>query len=326
MHAPNHRLQGTPRWRGREIVRQSGCWAELRSKIPLFEIQRFSVDGGTSFNPYLTSVVRMPLNELEAPMPVGVVSPSYALAQHRDLGDRCVETLKRLDLYYDRLNCELELTVLGEWMALRFYLGDDYSLTPPDQHPLDLRVELFNSVDGSGRLVLAMSWFRLVCKNGLFVRETLIEFADVHDRKLDLAKLDDAIAEGLRLADEDRARMSVWFSSCVTLAQIAEWVDGPLAAMWGKKAAARCLYICRSGEDAEYVYPFEGGKPSNRHLRATMTVPGAQAPARTTYDVAQALSWIATARMNVEERLAWQTDVPHLIAKLEESMVSGRDH
>ena len=114
MHAPRGRLKGSPRWRGREIVSWNGCWPDLRANIPLFEIQPFAVDGETLSNPYLTSVVRLPLNDLEASVPVGVVSPSYTLAQHRDLGDRCVETLRRLDLYYDRLNCDLELTVLGE--------------------------------------------------------------------------------------------------------------------------------------------------------------------------------------------------------------------
>lgn len=113
MNALNRRRPGSPRWRGRDIVRRNGCWPELRANIPLFEIKPFSVDGETLSNPYLTSVVRVPLNDLEAPVPVGIVSPSYALTQHRDLGDRCVENLKRLDLYYDRLNCELELTILG---------------------------------------------------------------------------------------------------------------------------------------------------------------------------------------------------------------------
>jgi hypothetical protein len=46
-------------------------------------------------------------------------------------------------------------------------------------------------------------------------------------------------------------------------------------------------------------------------------VPGAAKPATSLYDVSQALSWIATQRLNVEERLGWQTDIPKLIGALE---------
>lgn len=325
MNAPfQSRPRGLSRWRGREVICRSGCWADLREHVPLFEMYPFAVDGEATPNPYLRSIVRMPMGPDEDPIPVGVVSPAYALAQHRLLGDLCVESLKRLGLFYDRLRCDLELTELGEWMALKLYLGDDYSLTPPDGHPLDLRIELFNSVDGSSRLILGMSWFRLVCSNGLVVRDTLTELADVHDRNLDLSKLDAAIVEGLRLANADRARLSKWSGARVRPDRLVEWVDGALASAWGKKAAARCLHISLTGADAEFVDPFEGGKPSERRLRPTCRVPGADVPATTAYDIAQSLSWIATSRSNVEERLAWQTDIPKLIAKLETLLARPR--
>jgi hypothetical protein len=314
--------RGLSRWRGRNVSSQSGYWSELRQEVPEFDLWPFTADGGASANPHLVSVVRLPLRREDQPIPVGVVSPNYGLVQHRALGDLCVDTLRRLNLFYDRLRCEVELTELGEWMALRFYLGDDFSLSPPDGHPLDLRLELFNSVDGSSRLLLVMSWFRLVCSNGLTVRDTLTQIADIHDSKLDLSRLDDAIVMGIDLANADREKLSYWFGAGVREEEIAAWVDGPVAAVWGKKAAARCLYICQTGSDGEILNPFAGGMPSERTLRSTRVVPGAARPATSLYDVSQALSWIATNRSNVEERLAWQTDIPKLVAELEH--VRGR--
>lgn len=305
------------RWKGRNVISRTGYWSELREDVPSFEMWPYSVGGGATENPYLRSVVRLPLVDSEQPIPVGIVSPGYALVQHRALGDFCVDTLRRLDLFYDRLRCDVELTELGEWMALRFCLGDDFSLTPPDGHSLDLRVEVFNSVDGSSRLLLAMSWFRLVCSNGLTVRDTLTEIADIHDRHLDVGKLDQAIVQGVELAAADREKLLDWFGSRVSQEAQAAWADGALASTWGKKAAARCLHICATGSDGEFVNPFAGGKPSERKLRSTGIVPGAATPATSLYDVSQALSWIATQRLNVEERLGWQTDIPKLIGALE---------
>ena len=284
--------------------------------MPTFTMDPFAVGKNYPENPHLRSIVRQPMHDDELPIPVGVVSPAYALVQHHELGSLVVESLQRLDLFYDRLRCEVGMTQLGEWMTLRFYMGDDYSLTPPDGHPLDLRIEAVNSVDGSGKLILLMSWFRLICENGLVVRDTLTQLADVHDSRLKLGRLDAVIVEGLKLADADRKRLEQWARSRVNDAKLATWADSALAKTWGKKAAARCLHICRTGFDADFVDPFEGGKPSERRLTSTVVVPGAASPVLNAYDAAQALSWVATSRPNVDERLAWQTDIPQLIRAL----------
>ena len=48
----------------------------------------------------------------------------------------------------------------------------------------------------------------------------------------------------------------------------------------------------------------------------TVDVPGAARPAKTLYDVSQALSWVATGRSNTEERVNWQEAIPKLIGSL----------
>lgn len=303
------------RWRGRKVVQATGYWSELRGEVPTFQVCPFSTDGGPA-NPNLRTIVRTPLQPWERPLPVGVVSPGYTLVQHRELGDHCINILKKRDLFYDRLRCELELTAFGEWMHLSLFLGDDFTITPRDGHPLDLRVEIFNSVEGSSRLIVLIGWFRFVCSNGLIIGDTLSKISDVHDQRLDLEKLEDAVVLGLQLADADRKRLQTWSSTSFGTAALTTWADGPLCSKWGKKAAARCLHICRTGHDAEFADPFGRGTPSEREMHPTCLVPGSRVPSTTLYDVSQALSWIATNRVNVEERLAWQSDVPKLMAEL----------
>jgi hypothetical protein len=304
------------KFRGRPVQAAAGSWDAIRSLLPTFAKQPFALGENYPANPHLLSIVRQPMQWSDLPIPVGVVSPSYALVQHYELGDLIVDCLRRMDLFYDRLRCELEITALGEWATLRFHLGDDYSLTPPDGHQLDLRIEAVNTVDGSGRLLLLMSWFRLVCSNGLGVRDTLTQLADVHDRRMNLRRVDEVIAHGLKIADADRELLIAWARSRIDDERLVAWVDGPVAKTWGKKAAARCLCICREGRDAEFADPFEGGRPSERTMTPGARVPGMSPPVRNAYDAAQALSWIATSRVNVDERLSWQTDIPKLVHAL----------
>jgi hypothetical protein len=284
--------------------------------LPRFDIRPFAVSPNLPANPHLNAVVRLPANEGEHPIPVGVVSPSYTLLQHAALGEAIIRGLRDLDLFYDRLRCELEITPLGEWMSLRFHLDDSFSLTPPDGYPLALTIEATNTVEGSGRLVLLMSWYRLVCANGLTIRDTITQLSDVHLGQMQLDRVQGVIKDGLQAAQADRRRLAAWARAGIDDARLTAWVDGPVAKAWGKKAAARCLHICKTGRDADFADPFEGGKPSERTLVPRAAVPGAVVPVRTAYDAAQALSWIATTRANVDERLSWQTDIPDLVKKL----------
>src|SRR5215469_15521938 len=92
-------------------------------------------------------------------------------------------------------------------MNLRLYFPDDYSHAPSDGHKLNLRVEVFNSVDGSSRLTLLLGWFRFACSNGLVIGKTLTDIRDIHNQALDLMKIEDAIAAGTRFAEQDKKRM-----------------------------------------------------------------------------------------------------------------------
>src|SRR5262245_10621156 len=93
----------------------------------------------------------------------------------------------------------------GEWMNFRLYFPDEYSHTPSDEQKLNLRLECFNSVDGSSRLVILLGWLRFVCSNGMVIGETKTELRDVHNQHLDLSRIPEIVAEALDKVRGDKA-------------------------------------------------------------------------------------------------------------------------
>jgi Domain of unknown function (DUF932) len=187
---------------------------------------------------------------------------------------------------------------------------------------LDLRLECFNSVDGSSRLLILFGWYRLVCSNGLVIGETKIEINERHLR-LNLQALPERISAVMEAVSGDRARMKKWQEEKVAIGEIARWVDEHVSEEWGKKAAARVFHICDSGKEIEIDDPFAPGPATKKPIRHLDRVPGSPERAGTKYDVSQAMSFVATHRNNTEERVAWQADIPGLLKRLPVS-ASGR--
>jgi hypothetical protein len=306
----------TVRWRARDAAFLAGRWAALSKRIPRFVVQDFkAIDEGPA-NPHIRAVVRVPLSVTEQPIPVGVVSNTYRLVQHADVVDTCLKGLEAHGIDTSKLRCDVGLTTLGEWMNFRVYFPESYSFGASDKNKLTLRLECINSVDGSSRLVVQLSWFRLVCSNGLTVKETTAVLSDVHNQNLNLSAIPEIIAEGLTKVRADKERLRLWERSPVESSKFKDWIDGYLAEQWGKKAACRALHICLGGADVELLDPFEGGKPSEKGIRPLGPVPGAPKRAKNLYDVCQTLSWIATQRKSADERLEWQGQIPTLIENL----------
>jgi hypothetical protein len=149
------------------------------------------------------------------------------------------------------------------------------------------------------------------------IGETKIEIKERHSDGLDLKYLSKRIQPALTAAVEERARMTKWQSQKVGIDAVAAWADGPLSKEWAKKAAARVFHICNSGRDVEIDDPFASGAATKKPIRHLGPVPGAPARASTKYDVAQAMSFLATNRKNTEERFAWQDGIPRLLKQLD---------
>jgi hypothetical protein len=230
-------LDEVARWRTRKVRYVAGSWNQLDGIIPKFELGDFHDAPEEPANPFLRSVVRIPVGKAERRIPVGVVSNNYKLVQHADVGDHCISGMAKAGVDVSKVRCELGLTELDEWMNLRLYFPENYTHRTSDGNKLDLRVEVFNSVDGSSRLTLLLGWFRFVCSNGLVIGKTLTEIRDIHNQTLDLIKFKDAIASGTRFAEQDKERLANWERQPVEINELRVWVDETISNSWGKKAA-----------------------------------------------------------------------------------------
>ena len=306
----------TARWRARDVSFMAGRWDILVKRIPRFTLGDFKTATDGPSNPYMKTVVRQPLTVTEHPIPVGVVSNTYCLAQHTDIIETCIQSIAAQGIDPRELRCEVGLTPLGEWMNFRVYFPDRFAYNPKDRNRLALRLECFNSVDGSSRLIILLTWFRLICSNGMTISETKAELRDIHNENLDLSAIPDIIADGLSKVHIDLARLRRWEDTPIDVPQFTDWLNDYLSQQWGKKAACRVFHICQNGVDVELTEPFAKGDASDKPIKPLSPVPGAPNPARNLYDVSQALSWIATQRNNAEERQEWQSVIPSLVEHL----------
>jgi hypothetical protein len=310
-------LNETGRWRTREVRYCSGPWNRVKQQIPSFNIADFNVEYEGVANPYLKTIVRQPLSKAERHTPVGIVSNTYTLAQHIEVAEKCLDGIRKSGVDTENLNCELGLTELGEWMNLRFYFPSDFDHDPGDGNKLGLRLECFNSVDGSSRLIVLLGWLRFVCSNGLVIGETKVELKDIHNKYMDLEKIPNIICEGLQFVPSDMKRLDGWQKVEFRPQRFDGWIDGELSKKWGKKAACRTYHICKSGFDVELTDPFAKGDASEKPIKTGTKVPGAARPARSLYDVSQALSWVAKGLNDPEGRRERQVQIPALIGSLQ---------
>ena len=91
-------------------------------------------------------------------------------------------------------------------MNLRIYLPHVYAFREADGKELLLRLECFNSVDGTTRLVILFGWFRFVCSNGLVIGETKIDIKERHGQTLDLKEISQRLWPAFQAVEADRKR------------------------------------------------------------------------------------------------------------------------
>lgn len=308
-------LGETGNFRKRKISFLGGTFDEIYPHIPKFEFGALTLGNDEPVNPYLRTIIRKPRTRLERAMPVATVSNTYTLLQHRKVAVIVAKALRDMGLPYRELNCELGLTDFGELMVFRMYLPDDVSFVGADKHRMGLRVECFNSVDTSYRLVVLFGWLRFVCMNGLVIGDTLTEVRQLHSGSMNLNKISEGLKNGLALVEQDRKRLENWEKKKLDASSVRFWVDHDVKDCWGAKAAARVFHIAQSGCDVELPNPFSEGLPSEKPIRFLSRVPGQPNLSSTVYDLTQVLSFVATGRQNFERRVDGQADVPRLIEK-----------
>jgi len=288
--------------------------------LPEFERRTMAVqdaNGTRSWvNPRLDTIVRKPHREDPDYVPVGVVSKGYVLVPHKDVLRSAAAAFAGVNLDPGGIRTELTITEYGERMHASLFFPDRFSFKAGDGYPLTLRLELFNSVDGSTQFRALMGWFRFVCSNGLIIGVTESDLCHRHAGNLGVAGIADVIHWGLGDADRDTENLRKLRDQKVNIDSLPPWVNGPVKKAWGFKAAARAYHIACSGHDVEIAEKYKGRTPSTIGVTRTRRVPGCSEKADNAYDVSQVLSWLASHRRDVQEQLQWRQEILSLMDAL----------
>ncbi len=264
-------------------------------------------------------VVRRPdsTSKNPAPIPVGMVSKTYRVIQHSEVLASALEFVRKVPNSQVG-DVKIHATENGERIMFEMMLGASYT-TSPDGHEMGLRLVCRNSVDGTSAVRSHLGWFRFVCSNGMVVGVTLGKSRITHKVGADLIELFAPLTKQVAVLGREQATLARWTSRRVSESTIRRWVDGPVAKKWNSLSAARVWHICQTGADVRFIPPFEKLKPSLRKVEPISIVPGSPARAETIYDLAQALSYVASRRHDIEEAELFQRDIGPLLDRIREN-------
>lgn len=308
------------KWLNSSVAAHTGSLGEVMRHVPSFYRLPFALSSSTLAtvreNCRLDIIVRLPIDEDTDSVPVGVVSKDYVLLEHTEVVAAATKALDAAHIDPASVPAELRLTELGERMVLSLRLPDSYMFDPGDSHPMTLRLEFVNSVDGSTRFRATMGWFRLVCSNGLSIGVTQSESNRRHVGNLQLEHIGNILRDGIGDYQSERDTLVRWRDIEVKAADLRTWIDTHLKACWGFKAAARAFHIARCGSDVTVLGPYRGHVPTNVPVEPSQTVPGSPKESTSLFDISQVLAWLAKERKDVQEQIARREQIPMLIGLL----------
>jgi hypothetical protein len=314
---PQERNRNARKWFKSTVAFYSGTIESVRTNVPTFERRSFALtqaDGSrTRLNEHQDVIVRAPIGTDSDFVPVGVVSKDYALIQHHEVIDVVLRALAASNISADDVDANLEITEYGERIALSVHLPKRYAFDPGDGHPMALRLECLNSVDGSTGFRALMGWFRFVCSNGLIIGVTR---SDVRRRHVGDLALDDVAAvlqSGLSECEAEKRNFQLWRRTVVESDRLKNWIDDDLRKGWGFKAATRAFHIASTGRDVTIVGPYKGHVPTTIPVTAGESVPGAPGRCGNLFDLSQVLAWIARDRADVQEQLSWREQISGIL-------------
>jgi len=306
-----------------------GSLRAVAAELPEFGRRQFGVDLAplpplhhalAPANPHLHAIV----NESTG-IPIGVVSPEYALIQHADVLQAAAEGLTRLGIPVAGCEVTVELSPQGEQMVARFTVPGLHRALPRDGQPLLPTVMLSNSVDGKSALRANLGWFRLICMNGLVIPYAGMSLRRRHVSGLSFGELAEIVERELLRADAMRRALEGLSVARVTAAAVGEWCDHEVKSAWGALTAMRVFHVTTRGMDVVAADPFETASPSARSVEDFAPVPGAQPfdlPAGgvvaegSHHDALQALTWVASRTANLQQRWERESQALALAARL----------
>ena len=175
----------------------------------------------------------------------------------------------------------------GERMQWSCHLPN-FDFDPGDGRPLVLQMNCLNSVDMSTSLEVTLSWFRLVCSNGLMFGMGDSRLRKRHIQSLDPEDVAAYIRDQIALVEQEQGMYRRWMKQDLSLDDAAKWADTVVSKEWGPHAAAR-VWTSSALVKMVRLYP-----PRRRHshtlayLHSTEAVPGAPVPTENLFHASQA--------------------------------------
>jgi hypothetical protein len=295
-------------WNGQRVLVAHCPLAELESGLPSFARHGFGL------NDYMDVIARQPWGEDQREIPVAAVSRKYVLVQHAEFAASIARGVEEAGFDPQGVLVDARMSEYGERVQLQFAVPK-VVLDPGDGHPILLTVEALNSVDRSYALEVWTGWKRSVCMNSLVIGgESLrkVHHADWFSHASVGGFLQAVISRAPQSAELLRRLLDV----PVLEQHLTRWADEILSKRWGVTCATRFCWIVRQGVDGEIQQQDSHRKPSDRPLYSHRAVPGACAPVRNLYHVAQALAWIAASSTSIGKQLSMYRDVGPLIHSL----------
>jgi Domain of unknown function (DUF932) len=164
-----------------------------------------------------------------------------------------------------------DVRVIAEW-TIHGERAHFSIIFPPEEHftvgtvgnedEMRFRIEVFNSVDGSCRLMAIAGWLRFVCTNGLIIGAALMQLQQQHRQQLEIEELGRRVGEAIESTWSDKAKFERWMLAGVDRSVLVPWIDDEVRVLWGVKAAVRVLGIATHGWDVEPVGTVANRKPS----------------------------------------------------------------
>ena len=307
-------------WLGLPATRRTLPLFQAAQAIPAFAKRPFQVGRAipsATLNPYYEVIVRLPTDDEPTEVPVGLVSKNYELVQHLEILQRAASILAFHELDLDRVEVSLDLTVFGERMRLGLLFPRDstYSFTIRKGDNMGLYLEFLNSVDGSLRLALRVSWLRLVCTNGLMMQEVVADFSRAHLGGAVFEDFEEYLSSAMNVV-EHKKLFERWLSYTLTPEAFEDWIEQTVRRTWGLKAAVRAYHITLRGVDVEIETMLRGVRAANIPARDRTKVPGALTDSLNLFAISQALTWLAGERRELQEQLGWKSQVYQMVASL----------
>jgi hypothetical protein len=297
-------------WFGQTVTKQSEVpLGSVGAMVPCFERGPFGANG------YLDVIMRRPFQGDDRFVPVASVSRSYVLVQHGEIVEALKKAIEKVGFSPEALSCDLMLSTYGERMHLDVRMPS-FDFNPGDGHNMALMVTCINSVDKSCALEIIMKWKRLVCSNGM-ERDERSDLRRIHNTAwLSADNITGYLSAQFKAAPGDLSVYKKWRETPVAAEQIETWADDVVSRKWGVHAAARTCHIARTGYDGAIEDPFEKAPPHAKRVKSEIEVPGSWAPVENIFHVSQTLSWIASHRNTIEDRLVKTREIYDILSSL----------